>query len=481
VQIAIKMLGELQVFHNNLLTPLPSSKLTRALLVYLLLNNRPQRRDYLCTLFWPEAKDARGSLRWSLSKLRAILNNNASESGAEQNIERVVADKDYVSINKTDIDIDLVNLCSRAAQQQHYAGELTELAKQLAMPLLDGLDLHNHPDFQHWLIAQRQQLIQLRSKLLSQIAASAKCSVTDAAKTAPLPARPRQALQLQYQADIRYCAGDDGVKIAYVSTGWGLPLLKPPALLNHLQYDWHAPLWGRIFHQLAGDYQLIRYDDRGSGMSERNIDGVSVDDLAQDLATVVTANNLSQFALLGISNSVALCIDYAARHPEQVSHLILFNGYAAGWCADGDPQLREKMQAIIALAETGWEQDNTAFRQFFSMTFVPDASQHELDWFNEYLLLAANAKNAAALMSAFADWDVRSKLTRIKVPTLVIHSLGDKAVPALSGREIAATIPGAEFIGLDSTSHLLLEHEPSAQQFIDIIHDFISRHQKSVV
>lgn len=467
MQISIKMLGELQVWHNNQLIRLPSSKLTRALLVYLLLSNRAQRRDYLCNLFWSDTKDARGALRWSLSKLRAVLNNHT---------EHVVTDKDYVSINTAGLDIDLVNLCTRAAQQQHTAGELAALAEQLALPLLDGLDLHNAADFQHWLIAQRQQLIQLRSKLLSQIEATAKCSVTDAAKTAPLPAKPRQALQQQYRADIRYCAGDDGVKIAYASTGRGLPLLKPPALLNHLQYDWHAPLWGRIFHQLAANYQLIRYDERGSGMSEHNISGVSVDDLRQDLATVVEANNLSKFALLGISNSVALCIDYAVRHPERVSHLILFNGYAAGWSADGDPQLRQKMEAIIALAETGWEQENMAFRQFFSMTFVPSASQQELDWFNEYLLLAANAKNAAALMSAFADWDVRAQLAQVKVPTLVIHSLGDEAVPAQSGREIAATIPGAEFIGLDSTSHLLLEHEPSAQQFADIVQDFIARH-----
>jgi pimeloyl-ACP methyl ester carboxylesterase len=466
VQIAIKMLGELQVFHNNLLIPLPSSKLTRALLVYLLLSNRPQRRDYLCKLFWPEAKDARGSLRWSLSKLRAVLNNHT---------EHVVADKDHVSINKADIDIDVVNLLARAAQHSNTS-ELAVLAEQLAMPLLDGLDLHNAPDFQHWLIAQRQQLVQRRNKVLSQIAATAKYNATDAAKTAPLPARQRQTLQQQYQTDIRYCAGGDGVKIAYASTGRGLPLVKPPALLNHLQYDWHAPLWGRIFHQLAANYQVIRYDDRGTGMSEHNISGICVDDLRQDLATVVEANKLGKFALLGISNGAALSIDYAVRHPERVSHLILFSGYAAGWRADGDPLLREKMEAIIALAETGWEQANPAFRQFFSMTFIPGANQQELDWLNEYLLLAANAKNAAALMSAFADWEVRAKLAQVKVPALVIHSLGDEAIPAQSGREIAATIPGAEFIGLNSTSHLLLEREPSAQQFVDIVHDFICRH-----
>lgn len=472
MQISIKMLGELQVWHNNQLIRLPSSKLTRALLVYLLLSNRAQRRDYLCRLFWPETKDARGSLRWSLSKLRAILNNNSNESSAEKSIERVVADKDYVSINKANLDIDVFNLRACAAQQQYNATELAELAKQLALPLLDGLDLHNYPDFQYWLIAQRQQLIQLHSEVLSKIAA-AKHSATDTAKTPPIPAWRGQTPQ--QQADIRYCSGDDGVKIAYTSLGNGWPLVKAPALLNHLQYDWHAPLWGQIFHQLAANHQLIRYDDRGSGMSEHNVSGVCVDDLRQDLATVVEANNLSKFALLGISNSAALCIDYAVRHPERVSHLILFNGYAAGWRVDGDPQLREKIEAIIALAETGWEQENTAFRRFFSMTFVPEASPQELDWFNEYLLQAANAKNAAALMSAFADWDVRAKLAQVKVPTLVIHSLGDEAVPAISGREIAATIPGAEFVGLNSTSHLLLEREPSAQQFVDIVQDFISR------
>ncbi|MCL1091093.1 alpha/beta fold hydrolase [Shewanella profunda] len=467
MQIVIKMLGELQVFHNNQLIPLPSSKLTRALMVYLLLNPRAQRRDHLCALFWPETKDARGALRWSLSKLRNILNNH---------IERVVTDHDSVSINTADIDIDIdiIHLSVRALQQHSNAAEVTKLGKELAIPLLDGLDLHNCPEFQHWLVAQRQQLIELHRKVLGHNVSGVVSPISSTTpKTAALSAWTRQALTPN-QTEIHFCAGNDGVNIAYASVGQGWPIVKPPAFMNHLQYDWQAPLWGHILHTLAKNHQLIRYDDRGSGMSERNISDVCVEDLQQDLVTVVAANNLSKFALLGIGQGAALSIDYAVKHPDKVSHLILFSGYASGWRAEGDPKLRKKMEAIIALAESGWEQDNPAFRQFFSMTFIPDACQQELEWFNEYLYLAANAKNAAGLMSAFADLDVRDKLAQVTVPTLVIHSLGDNAVPALSGREIAATIPGAEFIGLDTTSHFLLDREPSAQVFIDVIQEFIS-------
>lgn len=465
MSISIKMLGELQVIYDNQLLHLPASKLTRALLIYLLLNNRPQRREHLCNLLWADTKDPRGALRWSLSKLRALLNSD---------IEYVVTDKDYVSINKTNLEIDVNSLSGQAALQHCSLNELNRLSEQLALPLLDGMDLHNYPEYQNWLTAKRQQLVQLRHKVLDQIA-TAKRHISASQQTGNSSAVSGRMMPTP-PVNISYCSSADGTQIAYAAEGTGLSLVKPPAFLNHLQYDWHSPVWGRIYHQLSAHLKLIRYDDRGTGMSESNVSDISSSNLAEDLEAVIKASNLDKFALLGISNGAALSIDYAARHPERVSHLILFSSYAAGWRADGDLQLRDKLDAIIALAETGWEQSNPAFRQFFSMTLVPEASQQELNWLNEYLLLAANAKNAAAIMSACADLDVRDKLQQIKVPTLVIHSLGDKTIPPLSGREIAASIPGAEFIGLNSTSHLLLEREPSAQQFIDIVRDFICRH-----
>lgn len=463
--ISIKMLGELQVFHENQLIPLPASKLTRALMAYLLLNPRPQQRQYLCGLFWPDTKDARGALRWSLCKLRLVLNDK---------IERVVADKDYVSIDTSDMDIDIVKLLEQTRNQPMDPAKLTDFAAQLQQPLLEGMDLHNNPDFQYWLIAQRQDLIKSRNKIINQYAALASQHTNGEQKSEACTVWPQQTLQ-QHQQDIHFCTTNDDVSIAYASVGQGFPIVKTASWLSHLQYDWQGPVWGNIFHQLAEHHQFIRYDDRGTGLSERNVAELSFHHMVQDLETVISANQLTTFALLGISNGAATAIEYAVRYPERVSHLILCSGFAVGWRIGGTAEQRAKIEAIIALAECSWEQHNPAIRQLISMVFLPEANQQELNWYNNFMRLATSAHNASHFIAAISELDVRHQLSKVTVPTLVIHSLRDDAIPAMTGRDIAASIPDAEFVGLDSCSHLLLERERAAQQFIDVIQEFMSR------
>ncbi len=194
-----------------------------------------------------------------------------------------------------------------------------------------------------------------------------------------------------------------------------------------------------------------------------------------DLETVVDALELERFALLGISQGASVSIEYAVRHPERVSHLILFGGYAAGWRIEADEVTIREREAMMTLTEAGWGRDLPAYRQVFSTTFMPSASADELAWFNEFQRQTTSPANAARFLSAFGDIDVRHRLAEVRVPTLVLHSRGDQRIPFDVGRGLAADIPGAELIGLQSDSHLLLGRDPASDVFLEAVESFLGR------
>jgi pimeloyl-ACP methyl ester carboxylesterase len=168
-------------------------------------------------------------------------------------------------------------------------------------------------------------------------------------------------------------------------------------------------------------------------------------------------------------------IEYAVRHPERVSCLVLLGAYAAGWRIDATDDVIREREAVMTLTATGWGQDNPAYRQIFSSTFMPSATTEELRWFNDFQRSTTSPENAVRFLSAFGDIDVREQLPRVSVPTLVIHALGDRRIPAATGRDIAASIPDAEFLGLESDGHLLLGRERASAVFVEAVRDFVAR------
>lgn len=164
------------------------------------------------------------------------------------------------------------------------------------------------------------------------------------------------------------------------------------------------------------------------------------------------------------------------RHPERVSCLILFGGYAAGWRIGATEDVIREREAVMTLTATGWGRDDPAYRQIFSSTFMPSATTEELRWFNEFQRATTSPEYAVRFLSAFGDIDVRERLSEVQVPTLVIHSLGDRRIPAATGRDIAATITDAEFLGLEGDGHLLLGREPASRVFVEAVREFIARH-----
>jgi DNA-binding winged helix-turn-helix (wHTH) protein/pimeloyl-ACP methyl ester carboxylesterase len=291
--------------------------------------------------------------------------------------------------------------------------------------------------------------------------------VTELAKPGePGPLQPAAALPPQ---EVHFCTAADGVRIAYALAGQGQPLVKAANWLNHLEYDWQSPIWSHLLHALAAEHQLIRYDERGNGLSDWDVEDISFDAFVQDLESVVEAAGLKRFSLLGISQGSAVSIAYAVRHPERVSHLILYGGFARGR-RKRDP---EQADTLTALIRQGWGRENPAFRQFFSSLFVPDGSHEQWQWFNDLQRITTSPENAVRIMQATGDVDVSDLLPQVRVPTLVLHCRNDGAVTFDEGRRLAAGIPGARFVALESRNHVVLENEPAWSRLIEEISAFL--------
>lgn len=273
--------------------------------------------------------------------------------------------------------------------------------------------------------------------------------------------------------EIRYCRASDGVRLAYAISGQGPPLVKTANWLNHLEVDWDSPVWGHVLHSLSRDHTLVRYDARGNGLSDWDVAELSLDAWVSDLEAVVAAAGVERFPLLGISQGCAISIAYAARHPERVSHLILYGGFAVG-ALKRSPQESEKRKAFITLTRLEWGADSPAFRQMFTLQFMPDASKDQIDAFNELQRRCTSPECAARYMEAVGNFDVTDLAAKIKAPTLVMHARGDLRVPFELGQQMAAGIPNSRFVALQSRNHLLLKNEPAADRFFEEIRLFLS-------
>jgi class 3 adenylate cyclase/pimeloyl-ACP methyl ester carboxylesterase len=273
--------------------------------------------------------------------------------------------------------------------------------------------------------------------------------------------------------EIKYCRTSDGVRLAYAIAGSGPPLVKAGNWMNHLEYDWESPVWRHVFRGLAKDHTLIRYDARGNGLSDWDVDEVSLNAWVNDLETVADAADVERFPLLGISQGCAVSVAYAVRHPERVSHLILYGGFAVGGRKNDSPDVREQFKAMSTLIRLGWGADNPTFRQIFTGLFMPGASQEQMDFFNELQRRTTSPECAFRYREAVGDFDVRDLLPRVSAPTLVMHVRGDAVVPVESGRTLAAGIPGARFVAVQGQNHLFLENEPASQRFFEEIELFL--------
>ncbi len=274
---------------------------------------------------------------------------------------------------------------------------------------------------------------------------------------------------------IRMCTSGDGTRIAYATLGSGPTLVKAANWMTHLDYDWESLVWRHWLEGLARRRRLVRYDERGCGLSDWNVDRFEIDAWVDDLETVVAAQGLDRFPLLGVSQGAAVAIEFAVRHPKQVSCLVLSGGYAQGRIVRATTPEQEREAALdLELARVGWGRDDDSFRQVFSHQFLPDGTPEQWRAFSDLQRRTTSPDNAVRFLEAFGRIDVTAAAEQVDCPTLILHSRWDRRVPFSSARELAVLIPNSRLVPLESQNHILTSTEAAWGVFLDEIDQFLA-------
>ncbi len=277
------------------------------------------------------------------------------------------------------------------------------------------------------------------------------------------------------QQEIRFCTTSDGVRLAYATLGEGSPIVRTSHWLTHIEHELDSALFRHLLLGFAHNHRLLRYDARGNGLSQRDVDEISFERWVSDLETVVDAAGYDKFTLVGLSQGVSFAIAYAVRHPERVSHLILYGGYARGLLhRDGDPEkLKQSLELMCGLVREGWGSEEESHRQFFTSQFMPDSTVEQQHSMNELQRICATPAVAERMLRVMANVNVLNLLPKVNVPTLVLHMRGDVRQPLALSQEIAAGIPGAQFVPLEGRNHMLLPTDPAFRQFYNAVATFL--------
>ena len=283
----------------------------------------------------------------------------------------------------------------------------------------------------------------------------------------PEPEVPRQ--------HIAFTRGADGVRLAYAVSGDGPPLMRAANWMTHLGYDVESPVWRHWVRDMSLRHRFIRYDERGCGLSDWEVDGFTFDDWVADLESVVEAVGLERFPLLGVSQGGAVAVAYAARHPERVSRLVLCSAYARGRAVRAVTADEKRAAALdLDLARVGWGRDDPAFRQVFAAQILPDGTRTDWAAFDQLQRRTTSPENAVRFLEEFGRIDVRDRCGQVVCPTLILHSRDDHRVPMRYGEELAGLIPDSRLVALASNNHLLTGTEPAWQVFCDEVAAFLT-------
>ena len=274
--------------------------------------------------------------------------------------------------------------------------------------------------------------------------------------------------------NIRFCTSADGTRIAVASCGSGPVLLRAAHWLSHVDYDVESPVWRPWLEALSRHHRFVRYDPRGSGLSDRHVADLTLPRWDEDLEAVAATISETPFVLIGVSQGGALAIRYALRHPERVSHLILHGAYAQGWHKRSQTdQQRLEADTLVNFVRIAWGRENPAFCQFFTNLFIPGGTPEQHRWWGDLERVTASPEVAAETLLQMMGIDVTDMARQLRVPTLVTHSREDMRVPFDQGRRLAALIPGARFVPLESRNHVLLPEEPAWGVFHEEIARFL--------
>ena len=273
--------------------------------------------------------------------------------------------------------------------------------------------------------------------------------------------------------DIRFARSVDDVRIAYAVHGSGPPLLMDKSWLSHLQFDWQSPVWRHYLVELGRIATVIRYDERGYGLSDRNVSDHSLEVRVADLEAVADDAGIERFALLAMAQGGPVAIEYAARHPERLTRLIFYGSFAGDQLATA-PEDVEVYETMGAMIRVGWSRPTSEFRRVFTSMMIPGGTEEQMRWIDDLQRMAVDAETALLARSHRLVTDSSARLSELELPTLVLHSRGDRAQPYQRGRDLAARISGARLVALDSINHIVLADEPAWPVFLREVTQFLA-------
>lgn len=279
--------------------------------------------------------------------------------------------------------------------------------------------------------------------------------------------------------EVRFCRSRDGVRIAYARHGTGPALVIATCWLSHLQHDWQSPVWRHFLADLGEFTSIVRYDERGHGLSDWGVEDHSLDARVADLEAVVEDAGVDRFALMAMSQGGPVVIDYAVRHPERVTRLLFYGSYASAFVDPTAEQL-EMAATLEQMIKVGWARPDSAFRRVFTSMMIPGADEEQMRWLDELQRVSVSAETAVLARRQRAEANVVHLLPSIDKPTLVIHSLRDQMNDFADSRLLATNIPGARLVALDSANHIVLEHEPAWRAFVAEVRAFMEPDRRSM-
>jgi DNA-binding SARP family transcriptional activator/pimeloyl-ACP methyl ester carboxylesterase len=275
---------------------------------------------------------------------------------------------------------------------------------------------------------------------------------------------------------VHFCHATDGVRLAYAVSGDGPPLVKAGNWLTHLDHDWESPVWRHWWHALSERHTLVRYDERGCGLSDRDLDtsSFSLEAWVRDLETVVDALGLERFPILGISQGGPIAIEYTARHPERVSHVVVYGTCARSTWARASDERRRELTALGELIKTSWGSDEPGFRQVYDARFLPDGPLELWRAFDELQRRSTSPRNAYRMWRTFGSLDCADAARRLDVPTLILHPTDDRIWSFDEAEDLHKMVAGSKLVPLPSRNHILQPEEPAFRLLLDEVEAFLA-------
>jgi pimeloyl-ACP methyl ester carboxylesterase/DNA-binding CsgD family transcriptional regulator len=370
----------------------------------------------------------------------------------------------------------------RSSNRLSGEAALTEREGEILNLLCEGRSNHEIADQLHlaygtvkWYASQ----IYRKLDVTNRVQAIAKAHKLNLIQPPAAPAPSEKILQLMPQPakieqTIHILTSFDDAKIAYAISGEGPPFIEAAHFMSHLEYEWDSPIYRHLLAEFMRGHTLIRYDERGTGMSEWGLDDYSFEAWVRDLEALVETTHAERFPLFGKSQAAAVAVAYAARHPDKVSHLILLGSYARGHLhRDLTPEQREEIQTRLSMVKVGWDQINPAYRHAFATNEFPNGPIELVQEMEQLIQVSSNAENIIRVGEAMISMDVRELAPQVKAPTLIFHAIHDQVVPFEEGRLLASLIPDAQFVALDTMNHLLVEGEPAWLKFQETLRRFL--------